>query len=284
MCAKKTDIDLEFSRFEEEISKLTAAETSVPSVPSAPVAHSSNAVISAAPVSVISFKSNTNFQLPTVVKAQATASSTAGASASALLFQPTSVQAKASATPVASSAALAFKPSSLKTAAATASDSNGPVKRDAAGNVIGGAAATAGDPSQSDDPNKNKNKKKKKFVRAAGGQVWEDETLNEWDPDDFRLFCGDLGNEVNDELLTRAFSKYPSFVKAKVVRDRRSLKTKGYGFVSFKDSTDFIKAMREMDGKYVGNRPIKLRKSTWRDRNIEIVKKKESEKAKMGMR
>ena len=102
--------------------------------------------------------------------------------------------------------------------------------------------------------------------------------------DDFRLFCGDLGNEVNDELLSRAFSKYPSFIKAKVVRDKRTLKTKGYGFVSFKDSTDFIKAMREMDGKYVGNRPIKLRKSTWRDRNIDIVKMKEAEKAKMGMR
>jgi RNA recognition motif-containing protein len=34
--------------------------------------------------------------------------------------------------------------------------------------------------------------------------------------DDFRLFCGDLGNEVNDELLTRAFSKYPSFNMARV--------------------------------------------------------------------
>ena len=66
--------------------------------------------------------------------------------------------------------------------------------------------------------------------------------------DDFRLFCGDLGNEVTDESLTRAFQKYPSFQKAKVIRDKRTSKTKGYGFVSFKDSSDFIKAMREMDG------------------------------------
>lgn len=66
--------------------------------------------------------------------------------------------------------------------------------------------------------------------------------------DDFRLFCGDLGNEVNDESLARAFQKYPSFQKAKVIRDKRTGKTKGYGFVSFKNSEDFIKAMREMDG------------------------------------
>ena len=28
---------------------------------------------------------------------------------------------------------------------------------------------------------------------------------------------------------------------------------------------------QEMDGKYVGSRPIKLRKSNWKDRNIEQV-------------
>lgn len=55
-----------------------------------------------------------------------------------------------------------------------------------------------------------------------------------------------------------------------------------YGFVSFKDPNDFIKAMREMNGKYVGNRPIKLRKSNWKERNIENVRKKLKEKKKLG--
>eukprot|EP00842_Homolaphlyctis_polyrhiza_P007054 jgi/Hompol1/938/HPOL_001074-RA len=88
----------------------------------------------------------------------------------------------------------------------------------------------------------------------------------EWDDNDYRMFCGDLGNEVTDDLLTKTFSRYPSFIKAKVVRDKQSNKTKGYGFVSFKDPEDFVKAMREINGKYVGNRPIKLRKSSWKDR------------------
>ena len=63
------------------------------------------------------------------------------------------------------------------------------------------------------------------------------------------MFCGDLGNEVTDEILARAFSKFPSFIKAKVVRDKRTNKTRGYGFVSFRDPNDFVKAMREMNGK-----------------------------------
>ncbi|KAG9510656.1 RNA-binding protein 42, partial [Fragariocoptes setiger] len=96
-------------------------------------------------------------------------------------------------------------------------------------------------------------KKKSKYVRAAGGQVWEDPTLAEWDPNDYRIFCGDLGNDVNDEVLTRTFNRYPSFVKARVVRDKHTNKSKGYGFISFKEPNDFIRAMREMDGK--GNTP-----------------------------
>uniref|UniRef100_H2ZRU8 RNA-binding protein 42 n=1 Tax=Latimeria chalumnae TaxID=7897 RepID=H2ZRU8_LATCH len=102
--------------------------------------------------------------------------------------------------------------------------------------------------------------------------------------DDFRIFCGDLGNEVNDDILARAFSRYPSFLKAKVIRDKRTGKTKGYGFVSFKDPNDYVRAMREMNGKYVGSRPIKLRKSMWKDRNIEVVRKKQKEKKKLGLR
>jgi len=126
----------------------------------------------------------------------------------------------------------------------------------------------------------------KKFVRRAAGQTWEDNTLSEWDPTDYRLFCGDLGNEVTDEILTRAFNKYPSFLKAKVVREKgpKMGKTKGYGFISFRDPEDFIRAMREMNGKYVGNRPIKLRKSSWKDRQLEVVKKKTKEKRKLGYR
>lgn len=89
----------------------------------------------------------------------------------------------------------------------------------------------------------------KKTVRTAGGQVWEDASLAEWSDDDYRIFAGDLGNDVNDELLIRTFNKYPSFMRAKVLRDKRTGKSKGFGFISFKEPQDFIRAMKEMDGK-----------------------------------
>lgn len=126
-----------------------------------------------------------------------------------------------------------------------------------------------------------KRKKDRKTVRVAGGSTWEDQSLADWADDDFRIFCGDLGNDVNDEVLTRTFNKYPSFQKARVIRDKRTGKSKGFGFLSFKEPHDFIRAMKEMDGRYVGSRPIKLRKSTWRQRSIDLVRKKEKEKQAM---
>ena len=142
-----------------------------------------------------------------------------------------------------------------------------------------------------------KSKKPKKMIRVAGGQLWEDSSLMNWDHNDFRLFCGDLGNDVTDEVrqfklfnlsnlllqvLTRTFSRYSSFQKARVVRDKRSNKSKGYGFVSFKDPADFTRAIKELNGKYVGSRPIKLSKSNWKDRNIDQVKSKQNVKKQMG--
>ena len=47
----------------------------------------------------------------------------------------------------------------------------------------------------------HKSKKPKKMIRVAGGEVWEDTTLLEWDINDFRLFCGDLGNDVTDQVV-----------------------------------------------------------------------------------
>ncbi|PIA45407.1 hypothetical protein AQUCO_01700745v1 [Aquilegia coerulea] len=91
--------------------------------------------------------------------------------------------------------------------------------------------------------------KKKALPRKAAGQTWEDPTLAEWPENDYRLFCGDLGNEVNDEVLSKAFSRFPNFNMARVVRDKRTGKTRGYGFVSFSTPADLAAAMKEMNGE-----------------------------------
>ena len=103
--------------------------------------------------------------------------------------------------------------------------------------------------------------------RSAGGDRWVDKSLADWPENDHRIFVGDLGPEATDELLARAFGRYPSFAMARVVMDKRTSKTKGYGFVSFLDPSDCAKAVKEMNGRYVGNRPVKLRRAEWTNRN-----------------
>ena len=104
--------------------------------------------------------------------------------------------------------------------------------------------------------------KQKTVVRSGGGQTWQDPSLLEWDPAHFRLFVGNLAGEVTDESLLKAFAKYPSVQKARVVRDKRTTKSKGYGFVSFVDGEEYFQAARDMQGKYIGSHPVLLRKST----------------------
>ena len=105
------------------------------------------------------------------------------------------------------------------------------------------------------------NLKKLTVVRESGGQVWDDQTLLEWDPSHFRIFVGDLAGEVTDETLFKAFAKYPTLVKARVVRDKKTNRSKGYGFVSFSSPDDFLKSWKEMNGKYIGSHPIKISKA-----------------------
>lgn len=116
-------------------------------------------------------------------------------------------------------------------------------------------------------------KKKTTVVREGGGQVWEDPTLLDWDPKHFRIFVGDLGGEVTDEALLRAFAQYPSVQRARNVRDARTAQSRGYGFVSFAEPNDFVRALREMQGKYIGSRPVKLRRA---EANVDATRISES--------
>lgn len=121
--------------------------------------------------------------------------------------------------------------------------------------------------------------KKKTVVREGGGKQWEDETLLEWNPLHPRLFIGNLAGEVTDDSLMKAFSRYPSLSKARVVRDKRSTKSKSYGFVSFADTDDYFRAAKEMNGKYIGSHPVLIKRAT---SEVKAVTKKEDKHGKYG--
>lgn len=101
----------------------------------------------------------------------------------------------------------------------------------------------------------------KTVKRQGGGKSWEDSSLLEWNPKHFRLFVGNLGEDANDELLATAFGRYPTMSKVKVPVDNRTKKNKGFGFVAFESAEDYFQAFKEMNGKYIGQHPVHLKRA-----------------------
>jgi nucleolysin TIA-1/TIAR len=73
----------------------------------------------------------------------------------------------------------------------------------------------------------------------------------------FHIFVGDLSNEVNDEILHQAFSIFGTISEARVMWDMKTGRSRGYGFVAFRDRADAEKALNSMDGEWLGSRAIR---------------------------
>ncbi|EXB88421.1 Polyadenylate-binding protein RBP45B [Morus notabilis] len=88
---------------------------------------------------------------------------------------------------------------------------------------------------------------------ASAGEKRSDDTP------DYTIFVGDLAADVTDYTLLETFrGRYPSIKGAKVVIDRLTGRTKGYGFVRFGDESEQIRAMNEMNGVLCSTRPMRI--------------------------
>ncbi|CAN1353818.1 Polyadenylate-binding protein RBP45B [Linum perenne] len=79
------------------------------------------------------------------------------------------------------------------------------------------------------------------------------------DGPEYTIFVGDLAADVTDYMLQETFRvHYPSVKGAKVVIDRLTGRTKGYGFVRFNDEGEQMRAMTEMNGAFCSSRPMRI--------------------------
>lgn len=73
-----------------------------------------------------------------------------------------------------------------------------------------------------------------------------------------KLFVGGLSWGTSDEGLRQAFERYGSVDEAKVIMDRDTGRSRGFGFVTFMDDDDAEKAMQAMNGAQLDGRAIKV--------------------------
>ncbi|CAH1725346.1 nucleolysin TIAR isoform X4 [Acyrthosiphon pisum] len=76
------------------------------------------------------------------------------------------------------------------------------------------------------------------------------------------IFVGDLSPEIETQTLREAFAPFGEISDCRVVRDPQTLKSKGYGFVSFLKKAEAESAIAAMNGQWLGSRSIRTNWAT----------------------
>jgi RNA recognition motif-containing protein len=71
-----------------------------------------------------------------------------------------------------------------------------------------------------------------------------------------KLFVGSLPWSVNDQKLKETFEQHGSGLTAKVVLDRDTQRSRGFGFVEMENSTDASKAIKALNESEIDGRNI----------------------------
>ena len=80
-----------------------------------------------------------------------------------------------------------------------------------------------------------------------------------------KLFVGSLPWSVDDQKLKETFEPHGNVVSAKVVTDRSSGRSRGFGFVEMESAEDAQKAMSALNDSEMGGRNIVVNEAKARD-------------------
>ncbi len=72
------------------------------------------------------------------------------------------------------------------------------------------------------------------------------------------IYVSNLSFNVQDEDLREFFAPYGEVSSAKIINDRETGRSRGFGFVEMADEAASKKAIAELDGATVENRTIKV--------------------------
>lgn len=73
-----------------------------------------------------------------------------------------------------------------------------------------------------------------------------------------KLFVGSLSWNITDTELSDAFSRFGAVTEAKVITDRESGRSRGFGFITFEDDAAADEAITAMNGTTLDGREINV--------------------------
>jgi len=72
------------------------------------------------------------------------------------------------------------------------------------------------------------------------------------------IYVGNLPYSIKEDDLRSLFGEFGNIESAKVISDRRSGQSKGFGFVEMPSNSEADKAIKALNGKFVDGRNIKV--------------------------
>ena len=72
------------------------------------------------------------------------------------------------------------------------------------------------------------------------------------------LYVSNLAYSVTDEELRREFAAYGNVSSARVVLDRETSRSRGFGFVEMPNDAEAQEALRALEGANLGGRPLRV--------------------------
>ncbi len=73
-----------------------------------------------------------------------------------------------------------------------------------------------------------------------------------------KIYVGNLSFSVTDDELQQAFSTFGNVLSARVVMDKMSGRSKGFGFVEIEQDSAADDAVAKMDGQTIAGRPVRV--------------------------
>jgi RNA recognition motif-containing protein len=73
-----------------------------------------------------------------------------------------------------------------------------------------------------------------------------------------KIYVGNLAFSVTDDELQQAFASFGNITSARVVMDKMSGRSKGFGFVEIEDDASADTAIQKMDGQTIGGRAVRV--------------------------
>ena len=73
-----------------------------------------------------------------------------------------------------------------------------------------------------------------------------------------KLFVGGVSWDTTEEGLRKAFEPFGEVTEAKIITDRDTGRSRGFGFVTFADDANAMAAISKMDGTELDGKTIKV--------------------------